>query len=253
MEIARENLLRPEDFSGLQVQRDDGVARFRRWLGVVVARRDVNHPAFRIDRRGGPDSRARWTKLRRALLVRTGSFRRIDHVCFPDDRAVANAKLAQTPAKRAALIFWIARARFFPRRCWNEHDAVAHDRGTREPRRFVLVDPAFPDQPPRFGIERVKRSDLIGKQDCVTLATRSDDGCGAHWAVRLKRPVKAAGFRVHRVDNSAGATNEKDAVVNRWRGVRRNVSGKSKRPFQLQIANLLDRERCTSGGLKPIV
>ena len=112
----------------------------------------------------------------------------------------------------------------------------------RKPRRFVRIDPAFPEQPPGLGIQRVKRSDLIGKQNRVTPSERTDDGRGAHRPVRLKRPVEAAGFRVHRVNDTAGASDKKHAVVNRRRGIRRDVSSKSKRPFQFKIANLLSRQ-----------
>ena len=51
IDVARRRLLRPADAAGFHVEGDDRVARWRRGMGVVVARRHVEQAAAGIDRR----------------------------------------------------------------------------------------------------------------------------------------------------------------------------------------------------------
>ena len=168
--VARGELVRPRDFSGLQIQRHHGIAGRGRRRRIVVAGGDVQQPARGIERGRRPDRCARRSPQLAGL---PGSIHRVG---VPHRCAVANAQRGHASAKCAAGIIGAAGAIFLPRRHRHEHGPVVLHRRSGQPRGIVLVDFLLPQLVSGGRVQRIEPPELIAEQQRVALALARPPG-----------------------------------------------------------------------------
>ena len=164
VDIVRRRLLRPDDGAGLEVERENGVARRRRGMRVVVAARDVEDAARR-DRSWAwtrpPRPKARMCRSRQPS--RRSSLVDPRGTVFHTQRSVPDAERCDASPERAAWICRIDRPGLFPRRRRNERDAVLHGDRPGQPRGLVLFDFLLPVFLAGAGVERVDGAILVAE------------------------------------------------------------------------------------------
>ena len=145
--------------AALHVERDHGVGRLLRRVGVAVAGGDVDHAALGIDRRRRPDAAAGRAPLLHAVLVLAARLRLVDGVGLPQHLAGVGVERGDAAAERAALVLGVAALAFFVQSLHRHEDAaVVHGRRAGDRRRPVLVDLADPDLLCRCSRPRRRRS-----------------------------------------------------------------------------------------------
>ena len=102
--VVGRGLVHPLDRAALHVERDDGVARLLRRVGVVVAGGDVDHAALGIDRRRRPDPAAGRSPLLNAVLVLAARLGLVDRVGLPQHLARVRVEGRDAAAERAAFV-----------------------------------------------------------------------------------------------------------------------------------------------------
>src|SRR4029077_15661568 len=201
--VGARRLVPPQNLAGLDVHRDDRIARLRRRLGVRVAPADVDGAALLVDRRAAPDGRARGRPLRRALRVLPRLHRRLgDRVALPDLIAGRRVERHDAAAEGAAFVGELRGRHFFDRRDRHVQAAVVERRRAGDARERVRVDLLFPDH---FTGERVERVDVrfqVADIDRVLVARAADARRRAYAGGRLERPVDAARAGVERIQRA---------------------------------------------------
>ncbi len=108
------HLARPEQFTGLEIHGQDGIAGFRRWVRVVVACCDVQHSKLLVDGRRRPDSGAGRSVLLRPRGAFAGGLRRLgNREGLPEFLPCRGVQCDHAPSKRAALIARVRPQPFF--------------------------------------------------------------------------------------------------------------------------------------------
>src|SRR5262245_12037543 len=107
-------LARPEKFAGLETKRNNGIARSARWIGIVIARGNIDSTELFINRRRRPDAGAG----RPLLLSAQGTFARWlgrvgNRESLPDLLSSRCIQCHDASSERTALILRISRQNFF--------------------------------------------------------------------------------------------------------------------------------------------
>src|SRR5205823_4852966 len=103
--VSRRHLVPPDDLAGLEIHRDDRVARLHRRPGVRVAGADVEHALLAIDGRRVPHRRARRCVLGGAGRVLADLGRRFgDRVALPELIAGGRLERDDAAAEGAAFV-----------------------------------------------------------------------------------------------------------------------------------------------------
>src|SRR5262249_8139931 len=97
------HLARPEDLSGIQIERNDGIGLLRRWDGIIIASSDIERVPLRINGWRNPHRNSRWSPKLQPGLVLSGRPRLLrDGVCLPELFAGRRIKRDNAAAKLAA-------------------------------------------------------------------------------------------------------------------------------------------------------
>ena len=162
--ITGRDLLRPDRSPRRKIQRDDRVAQLGGWMGIVVAGGDVDQVALHIHRRRRPDADTRRSHHRQPRAFFAVSLGTSHQIGFPQHLSVADAQRHDAAAERAAGIPRIAGACLLPGGHRDVDHAVVRGGRAREPRRIMCVDPRFPEQLPRFRVDRVEPAGHVAEQ-----------------------------------------------------------------------------------------
>ena len=106
----------PENFPGIQIERENGIGGFRGGFSVGGAGADVECVAFRINCWRQPDPGARWTPALHSIGILSGRLRRFrNRIGLPDLAAIGSIQRDHAAAKRAARISFVGPRAFFAR------------------------------------------------------------------------------------------------------------------------------------------
>ena len=187
------HLLRPFDGAGRETERENGIARGRRGIGIAVAGRHIQQPGFRVDRRRGPDGGAGRPVELRADGVLAGRLRRIENrVDVPHDRAVRRIERRDASPERAALVLRVRAGHLLGRRDRHVEAAGMKRRRPGNPRCGMLVDAPLPDERASGCVNRVNGRVDVAEVRKVAAAGLAEADRGPHHRVGVECPVRAA-------------------------------------------------------------
>ena len=256
-DVVGQRLEHPLVTAGLDVHRDDRIARHRRRAGIVVARGDVDRAASRINRWRSPDAAARRAPDRLAFSVLAARRRRFrNRVGLPHDRSRIRVERGDAAAERAALVARLSALTFFADTGQRHiQPSVVERGGARGAREDVIVQLARPDLATGVGVHRVRRRRAVGEVHGVAalsvraLVGTDRDGC-PDAGLRVVPPVGASRLRVEREDVAALAADE-HAVADDGRLRAGGVhTGKPDRPLEFQLRRVGCRDAALRGVLE---
>ena len=242
--VARRELVRPADGAGLEVERDDGVARGGGGLGIGVPGRGVDDPALGVDGRRRPHRRAgRPHEVGAGGVAPARRRRLLDGVALPDQLAGRRVEGGDAAAERAAGIPRVGGEQLLQGRHRHVEPAAVLHRRPRDAGPRVGLNVPAPDLGSGRRIERVDVRREVAEEEGVPAVLEPGDGHGAPDAARgLERPVGAAGRGVEGVDDAALAGHEQAAAHHRRLRLRGGRARVAERPLEPQARHVLRRQ-----------
>ena len=214
--VAGQRLIAPADRAAVEVHGDHRVAVAVRRRGIGFSGAHVEQAARGIDGRAVPDRRAGRVQPRDVVGVAlTGrTRRRRNTVGFPEDLALARGQRDHGAAKTATGVLRICGRRPLRGRQRHVHRASVHAGRAGDRGGGVLADPALPQQGAVARVQLVHRCRKIAEvqRGRLVSGTRADHGAGAHLAIGLENPARAAAVQIQRV-HVAALRADKNCVV----------------------------------------